>query len=298
MEIPVNYRAVVLAAVAAYAFSWLWYAALSTVSARKTKDKPKWTFELVPYLIAAVAYLLMSWMLAGLMGHLANVTVRGGIMAAFFVWAGFVLTTTLLWIYRKRKCSVWRVGTFALAAFALHMIFMLLYGKLWPRYFWLGITFGYVALAAALMMMPSRLRITAIACAILGIVVFRGYEKPEANRDFALATRSWAEERLHAVQLVDTLPGLPIASQNWNSFDDVLYLARGERYAVYEPGVMALERREFLSIVNTFASDAGSPFVEATVAACDNLAPAAEHIRIYRCSGAFWEKYEGALPLM
>ena len=33
MEIPVNYRAVVLAAVAAYAFSWLWYAALSTVSA-------------------------------------------------------------------------------------------------------------------------------------------------------------------------------------------------------------------------------------------------------------------------
>ena len=38
----------------------------------------------------------MAWMLAGLMGHLANVTVRGGLITAFFVWAGFVLTTTVV----------------------------------------------------------------------------------------------------------------------------------------------------------------------------------------------------------
>jgi hypothetical protein len=107
MQIPVNYRAVVLAAVAAYAFSWLWYAALSTISTRKATDKPKWTFELVPYLIAAVAYLLMSWMLAGLMGHLANVTVRGGVLAAFFVWAGFVLTTTVVnQVFQNRRAAV------------------------------------------------------------------------------------------------------------------------------------------------------------------------------------------------
>jgi hypothetical protein len=107
MQIPVNYRAVVLAAVAAYAFSWLWYAALSAISTRKVTDKPKWTFELVPYLIAAVAYLLMSWMLAGLMGHLANVTVRGGVLAAFFVWAGFVLTTTVVnQVFQNRRPAV------------------------------------------------------------------------------------------------------------------------------------------------------------------------------------------------
>ena len=35
----------------------------------------------------------MAWMLAGLMGHLANVTVKGGIITAIFVWIGFVLTT-------------------------------------------------------------------------------------------------------------------------------------------------------------------------------------------------------------
>ena len=36
----------------------------------------------------------MAWMLAGLMGHLADVTLRGGVISAFFVWVGFVLTTT------------------------------------------------------------------------------------------------------------------------------------------------------------------------------------------------------------
>ena len=94
MQIPVNYLAVVVAAAAAYAFSWLWYAALSTFASRGAAEKTNWQMEAVPYLIAAVAYVLMSWMLAGLMGHLANVTVRGGVMTGFFVWAGFVLTTT------------------------------------------------------------------------------------------------------------------------------------------------------------------------------------------------------------
>jgi len=36
----------------------------------------------------------MAWMLAGLMCHLADVTVRGGVISGFFVWVGFVLTTT------------------------------------------------------------------------------------------------------------------------------------------------------------------------------------------------------------
>jgi hypothetical protein len=37
----------------------------------------------------------MAWMLADqLMGHLADITVRNGIISAFFVWVGFVLTTT------------------------------------------------------------------------------------------------------------------------------------------------------------------------------------------------------------
>jgi len=47
-----------------------------------------------PFIIAGVGCLLMAWMLAGLMGHLVDVTLRGGIVSASFVWVGFVLTTT------------------------------------------------------------------------------------------------------------------------------------------------------------------------------------------------------------
>jgi uncharacterized protein DUF1761 len=96
MEIPVNYLAVAVAAAAAFVFSWLWYAALSAVSMRgaERKQADKGAPMAVPFIIAAIAYLLMAWMLAGLMGHLANVNVRGGVLTAFFVWAGFVLTTT------------------------------------------------------------------------------------------------------------------------------------------------------------------------------------------------------------
>ena len=94
MQISVNYLAVVVAAVAGFLVGWGWYAAFGKVwmaALGKTKEdcKP----SPVPFVIAGVACLLMAWMLAGLMGHLADVTVKGGVIAAFFVWTGFVLTT-------------------------------------------------------------------------------------------------------------------------------------------------------------------------------------------------------------
>jgi hypothetical protein len=97
MQIPVNYLAVVVAASAGFLFSWAWYAVFSAIWLKATHQaKEKADLAPVPYVIAALAYLLMAWMLAGLMGHLANVTVRGGVMTGFFVWAGFVLTTTVV----------------------------------------------------------------------------------------------------------------------------------------------------------------------------------------------------------
>ncbi len=35
----------------------------------------------------------MALMLAGLMGHLGYVTIKGGVISGFFVWVGFVITT-------------------------------------------------------------------------------------------------------------------------------------------------------------------------------------------------------------
>jgi hypothetical protein len=97
MDIPVNYLAVVVAAAVGFFLSWGWYAVFSSIW-REALGKAKESLKPspLPFVIAAIAYLLMAWMLAGLMGHLANVTVRGGIIAAFFVWVGFALTTTVV----------------------------------------------------------------------------------------------------------------------------------------------------------------------------------------------------------
>ena len=97
MNVMVNYLAVVSAAVAGFLVGWGWYMLFGKVwkeaLGRQEGDcKP----TPLPFILAGLGSLLMAWMLAGLMGHLGNVTVRGGLIAAFFVWAGFVLTTTVV----------------------------------------------------------------------------------------------------------------------------------------------------------------------------------------------------------
>jgi Protein of unknown function (DUF1761) len=93
--VPINYFAVVIAAITRFLVGWGWYTAFGKIwqdaLGKKAEDcKP----TPLPFIVAAVGCLLMAWMLAGLMGHLADVTVRGGVIGAFFVWVGFVLTTT------------------------------------------------------------------------------------------------------------------------------------------------------------------------------------------------------------
>lgn len=92
-----NYLAVVIAAVAAFAFGAAYYMSLSRqwlAASGKTKD------ELgkspMPFIVSIVALLVMAQVLAGTMGHLGpgQVTVRNGIVTALFMWVGFVVTTT------------------------------------------------------------------------------------------------------------------------------------------------------------------------------------------------------------
>ena len=95
MQITVNYMAVVTAAIAGFLVGFAWYTVFGNVwmeaLGKKKKDcKP----APLPFIIAGVSCLLMAWMLAGLMGHLSDITVKGGVISALFVWLGFVVTTT------------------------------------------------------------------------------------------------------------------------------------------------------------------------------------------------------------
>jgi hypothetical protein len=100
-----NYLAILLAAIASFAFGAAWYGALAKpwLAARGAAAAPAMA-RLgplpVPYLIAFVAELVMAWMLAGILLHLAQgglaAGVRNGLISAAFLWLGFVATTLLV----------------------------------------------------------------------------------------------------------------------------------------------------------------------------------------------------------
>jgi len=99
-----NYLAVVIAAIVSWLAGAAWYGVLAKpwVAAQgKTMEEFRARREAMrgspaayaPFLIAFVAELIMAWMLAGVLGHLGQVTVRNGVVSAAFLWFGFVLTT-------------------------------------------------------------------------------------------------------------------------------------------------------------------------------------------------------------
>jgi hypothetical protein len=93
----VNYVAVIIAALAGFGLGMVWYMVLSKPwmdAVGKTEtDMPRGPAQVVPFAIAIIALFVMALMLAGLMGHIGDVTIRGGVISAFFVWLGFVITT-------------------------------------------------------------------------------------------------------------------------------------------------------------------------------------------------------------
>ena len=92
-----NYLAVLVAAVAAFAWGAAYYMALSkqwlaAVGRVEPNKSP------TPFIISFVALLVMGFVLAGSIGHLGpgNVTVKNGIISGAIIWAGFVATTVFV----------------------------------------------------------------------------------------------------------------------------------------------------------------------------------------------------------
>jgi hypothetical protein len=49
-----------------------------------------------PFVLSFVAELVMAWTLAGVIGHMSQVTMRSAVVTAFLAWLGFVITTMLV----------------------------------------------------------------------------------------------------------------------------------------------------------------------------------------------------------
>ena len=103
----INYLAVVVAAVVAWLAGAVWYGLLANrwVAAHgKTMEQFKAeqatrrgsVHAWLPFALAFLAELVMAYVLAGMVGHLGTVTIRGAVISGLFVWAGFMLTTMLV----------------------------------------------------------------------------------------------------------------------------------------------------------------------------------------------------------
>lgn len=95
----INYIAVIIATLAGFGLGAVWYMVLGRAwmgALGKTKEelsREQGAAKALPFVISLVALFVMALMLAGLMGHLGNVTVRGGVISGLFMWIGFVITT-------------------------------------------------------------------------------------------------------------------------------------------------------------------------------------------------------------
>ncbi len=98
----INYLAIVVAAVAGFAWGAAYYMTLSKqwlAAVGKTKEEmSSGGRSPVPFIISFVALLVMGWVLAGSIGHLGmgQVTVKNGIVSGLFIWVGFIVTTVFV----------------------------------------------------------------------------------------------------------------------------------------------------------------------------------------------------------
>lgn len=103
----ISYLAVIVAAVVAYVFGAVWYMVLAQhwIKAADFTEPPKPAPG--PFVIAFVAQLVIAYFLAGLVGHLGDVTVTRALTTAFFVWLPFVFAPMI--VNHRFQGSTWRL---------------------------------------------------------------------------------------------------------------------------------------------------------------------------------------------
>ena len=106
-----NWLAILIATVAGFAgaayymsLSEPWLAAIGKTKeqiAAEGKGSP------LPFIISIVALAVMAVVLAGTIGHLGQVNLKGGVITALFMWLGFVITTMAVNnAFGQRKASL------------------------------------------------------------------------------------------------------------------------------------------------------------------------------------------------
>jgi ABC-type sulfate transport system permease subunit len=107
-----NWLAILIATVAGFVFGAAYYMSLSKpwlAAIGKTKEQiaAEGKGSPLPFIISIVALAVMAVVLAGTVGHLGQVNLKGGVITALFMWLGFVITTMAVNnAFGQRKASL------------------------------------------------------------------------------------------------------------------------------------------------------------------------------------------------
>ena len=119
----VNFVAIAISTIAGMAIGAFWYGALAkpwmkaaNLTEEQIEDKPSL------YGFAALAQIGIAIMMAGLIGHLGDHTLKLGLVTGFFVWLGFCMPTHLVnHRFQFRSWNLTFIDTgFWLIVFCLH----------------------------------------------------------------------------------------------------------------------------------------------------------------------------------
>ena len=89
-----NYIAILAAAVAAYLAGAIYYGWLGKTWMKAARIDPA-DAKMSPVLMATgfICELIMAWVMAGVIGHFGDVSIKTGLISGFLLWLGFMATT-------------------------------------------------------------------------------------------------------------------------------------------------------------------------------------------------------------
>ena len=134
MEVHVNYLAVAVAAIASYIIAAIWYGVIFA----KLWQRLTGITDMKPAPINIVLMLISCFIMAYVLHHsiffgdktLGVSGVQGALKGAFFIWLGFIATTTLATkLYEKKPWGLWILdNAFWLISLMVQAIIL----SLWP----------------------------------------------------------------------------------------------------------------------------------------------------------------------
>jgi len=112
MNVPINYLAVVVAAVVNYLIGSLWYGVIFSKTWMKLNGMKEMKVTAVSVIVALVGAFFTSWVLAHSLifgaTYLKMSGVGAGVMTGFFNWLGYIAPVTIgVVIYEKKPFSLW-----------------------------------------------------------------------------------------------------------------------------------------------------------------------------------------------